>query len=380
MRFHVIGLPHTQTTLDYEACAYTAKVRKFCNMMKSLGHEVFLYASEDNEAACDELITIAPKADQKKWFGEYDFRKQLFNITWNVRDEHWQVVNARAIKAIKKRLEKNDFICIIGGLCQKPIADAFPENLSVEFGIGYSGVFANYKVFESYAWMHYIYGTTGDDNGRFFDTVIPNYFEPENFPFRQEKDDYFLFLGRMISRKGLEIAVEVTRRLGAKLILAGQGVKEIKDNVLICEDIVLQGEHLEYVGHADVKRRGELLAGAKAVFMGTTYIEPFGGVSIESLLCGTPVIATDFGAFTENIQHGRHGYRFRTIGEATWAAQQVETLDNKKLRDYAVSNFGVERVKYQYQAYFEQLLTLRGEGFYSSWHQGVKIYDRYKRY
>jgi hypothetical protein len=68
--FHVVSLPHTQTTLDYEACAYTSKVRKFCNMMKSLGHTVYLYASEDNEADVDELITIAPKADQKKWFGE----------------------------------------------------------------------------------------------------------------------------------------------------------------------------------------------------------------------------------------------------------------------------------------------------------------------
>ena len=67
-RFHVIALPHTQTTTEYTACAYTQKVIKFCKMMKSLGHEVFLYASEENEAPCDELITIVSKKEQRKWW------------------------------------------------------------------------------------------------------------------------------------------------------------------------------------------------------------------------------------------------------------------------------------------------------------------------
>ena len=377
MRFHVVSLPNTQTTLDYEACAYTAKVRKFCNMMKSLGHEVFLYASEENEAACDELVTIASKHDQLKWFGEQDL-SGFFNISWGVEDEHWQVTNTRAIKEIDKRLKPRDFICLIGGLCQKQIADAFPQAMSVEYGIGYSGVFAKYKVFESYAWMHYLYGVSRDDNGQFYDAVIPNYFEPDKFELRDHKDNYFLFLGRLIPRKGPEIAVEVTRRLGAKLVLAGQGVKEVRGNSIVGEGLTLTGEHILHVGHADVAKRRELLAGAKAVIMGTTYLEPFGGVSIESLLSGTPVIATDFGVFPENIRHGEHGYRFRTVGEAVWAAQNVDKLQPKKLRNYAVENFSVDRVRFQYQAYFEQLLSLYDRGFYTSEDNGVSVYERYK--
>ncbi len=377
MRFHVVALPNTQTTLEYEVCAYTAKVRKFCNMMKSLGHEVFLYASEENEAACDELITIASKHDQKRWFGEHDFRKHFFNITWNTQDAHWVESNLRAIKAIQERRKSRDFICLIGGICQKPIADAFPDAIPVEYGIGYSGIFARFKVFESYAWMHYLYGVDRNDNGGFYDAVIPNYFEPERFEFRDKKDDYYLFLGRLIPRKGPEIAVEATRRIGAKLIMAGQGVKERRGNTIIGEGIELTGDHIEHVGHADVEKRKALLAGAKAVFMGTTYLEPFGGVSIESLLSGTPVIATDFGAFPENIKHGEHGFRFRTLGEAIWAANNVDKLDNKKIHEYAVRNFSVDSVRFRYQAYFEQLLTLYEEGFYSGWNNGVSIYDRY---
>jgi hypothetical protein len=74
---------------------------------------------------------------------------------------------------------------------QKPIADAFPANMTVEFGVGYTGVFSKYRVFESYAHMHYVYGLLKDDSGHFFDAVIPNYFEPERFPFKEEKEDYF---------------------------------------------------------------------------------------------------------------------------------------------------------------------------------------------
>lgn len=379
MVFHVVSLPHTQTTLEYEACAYTSKVRKFCNMMKSLGHTVYLYASEDNEADCDELITIAPKSDQQKWFGENNFKKNFFNITWGANEEHWRVANGRAVEAIKQRVSKKDFICLIGGVCQKQIADAFPINMSVEFGIGYEGVFAPFRVYESYAHMHYVQGLTKNDNIRFYDSVIPNYYEPELFPYSADKKDYYLFLGRFITRKGPEIAVEVTRRIGAKLIMAGQGVEKIEGNRIIGKELSVQGDHISHVGHVDVSQRADLLRHAKAVFMPTTYMEPFGGVSIESLLCGTPVIATDFGAFTETIKHGQVGYRFRTVGEAVWAAGNVHKLDSKKIHEYAVNNFSVDRVKYLYQSYFEQLGTLWEDGFYSKWHSGVSLNRRYEK-
>lgn len=380
MTFHVVSLPHTQTTMEYEACAYTSKTRKFCNMMKSLGHKVYLYASEENEANVDELITIAPKDDQQKWFGNNDFKQKFFNITWNIEDEHWQNTNRRAISQIKKRINKKDFICIIGGVCQKQIADAFPAHMSVEYGIGYEGVFAPFRVYESYSHMHYVQGKLNDDNGRFYDAVIPNYFEPENFQFKNKKEDYFLFLGRFIPRKGVEIAVEVTRRLGKRLVLAGQGVSKVEGNTIYGDDFSVSGDHILHVGHANVAQRSALLRNATATFMATTYIEPFGGVAIESLLCGTPVIATDFGAFAENIQHGVHGYRFRTIGEAVWGAKNVHKLNNKKIHQYAVENFSVERVKYLYQAYFEQLQTLWEEGFYSNWDKGVAKYQRYNKF
>ena len=382
-RFHVISLPHTQTTTEYTACAYTQKVIKFCRMMKSLGHEVYLYASEDNESPCDELITIVTKKEQHKWFKGYDFKLQLPNaLIWEPSLPYWSIPNSRAVAEIKARAKPKDFVCLIGGDCQKQIADGLPDLMSVEYGVGYRGVFSPYKVFESYAHMHWVYGLSGGDTGYSFDCVIPNYFDPADFPYKTKKDNFFLFLGRLVERKGLELAVETTRQIGAKLVLAGQGVKKIEGNKIIADEITVEGNHIKHMGHANPKQRGELMSRAKAVFVPTTYLEPFGGVAIEAMLCGTPVIATDWGAFPENIIHGQVGYRARTLGEAIWAAKNLDKLKPARaIRQYAVDNFSLDRVKYLYQAYFEQLYTLWEEnGWYSNWHRGVSKYSRYTKY
>lgn len=392
MRFHVVSLPHTQTTKAYNACAYTEKVRKFCNMMKSLGHEVFLYAGEENEAFVDELVTCVTKEEQKVWFKNNDFTKNFFNITWGADDPHWVIMNGRVISAIQLRLKyepihrkgktemiSKDFICLIGGNCQKMIADAFPAVTSVEFGVGYTGVFSKFRVYESYAWMHYVHGTLNDDNGHFFDAVIPNYFQLEDFPFSKDKKPYYLYLGRMVSRKGLEMASETVKRIGGKLILSGQGVLQNSPGKIVTKEITLEGDHLEYVGYADVKKRADLLGHATAVFVETSYLEPFGGVAVEAQLCGTPVITTDWGAFPETVLHGVTGYRVRYIGESMAAAIKAKSLDPHTIRKWAADNFSTKRVRFMYETYFKNLLMLWDEGWYTD-DMPLDGLDRYKKY
>lgn len=351
--FHVVNLPHTQTTSEYSHCAYTQKVRKFCNMMTDLGHEVILYASEDNEARVSELVTVITKEKQREIFGNNDHKKEFFNITWGPLDPGWVEMNSNAVRAIADRIKPKDFICIIGGDCQKIIADAFPSNIAVEYGIGYIGTFARYRVFESYAHMHYVHGSQQDDNGSFYDTVIPNYYDTEEFPYAEKPDDYYLFMGRLIDRKGWRIAQQVCEKLGKRLILAGQG------------EFSGYGEHVGVVG---VEKRGELMSKAKAVFVPTTYLEPFGGVHAEALLCGTPVITTNFGVFTETVVNGENGYRCDTFRDFVAAAEAVDKFTpakRKKIRTAAQKRFSVDVVARQYDAYFSRLNDLWGDGWYA---------------
>lgn len=360
-RFHVVSLPHTQTTKEYLPCAYTQKVINFCKMMMGLGHEVFLYGSEDNDAPCTEFITCIKKADQVR----NNWRKEFFAIQWRPDVSYWATMNSKAILEIGSRIQKKDFICLIGGNCQKPIADAFPWHISVEFGVGYEGVFSKFRVFESNAWMHYIYGRTGQQNGSYYDAVIHNYFDPEDFPVSKEKGDYYLFIGRLISRKGAHIAAEACNRIGAKLILAGQGVVHKEDGKIVAEDIVVSG-NVEHVGTVDAKKRGELMSRARAVFVPTQYIGPFEGVHAEAMMCGTPVITTDWGVFTETVINGFNGYRTRTLGEMIEAAILAPGLDSLKIREYAKKRFSIDSVKGRYDAYFKRLSGLWDDGWYST--------------
>lgn len=381
---HFVNLPHTSTIKKYVACSYTEKGRKICTMMKNLGYPVYLYGGPENEADVTEHIVAASAEQQLKWFGEHDFHKNFFNISWGPNDTHWVEMNNKAIEEIRKRIKPRDIICLIAGHCQKQIADAFPEHLVVEYGIGYYGHFANFKVFESYSHMHHCYGKMQTDSGGFYDAVIHNYFDPDDFYLGDGSGDYLLWMGRFISTKGPEIAVEVAKRLGMPLIMAGQGaVQKGKTVSAIDGGMSFTSDLITHIGHVDVEQRAKLMAEAKATLMPTTYIEPFGGVSIESMMSGTPVVASDYGVFTETTRKPV-GARFRTIGEAVDATRRVMEFDRAKIREHAVENYSMDVAALKYDMYFEQLGTLyegrgdkedRRDGFYSDWYPKVERFE-----
>ena len=98
-------------------------------MMKSLGHTVFLYASEENEAPCDELITVVSKEEINTLL---DFDKCQYQHAWiDARAPIWQLANPRTIREIAKRKQPRDLICLIGGTSQKPVTDAHPDLMAV---------------------------------------------------------------------------------------------------------------------------------------------------------------------------------------------------------------------------------------------------------
>ena len=357
--FHLLGYPHTKINKSFVHCAYTQKMYNFAKMMMSLGHKVYIYGREDCEAPCTESVVVFDQED-------YD-RTMKPDTLWIGQDEAFKLFNERSIEAIRSRQSQKDFICTLAGTLQQQVADALPHLTTVEYGIGYSGVFAKFRVFESYAWMHTYYGSksNGDASnvdGANYDCVIPNYFDPQDFEFSAEKDDYFLYIGRLAHRKGVEIAATACKTLGVKLIVAGAEGNP--------------PSYGEYVGLVDLKRRSDLMKRARAVLVPTQYVEPFGGVHVEAMMCGTPVITSDWGVFSETVIPGVVGYRCRTIGEYVQALSNVKKLNPHKIREYALQNFALNRVRWQYDAYFNQLLDLWGDGFYSRTEFDVNRYGR----
>lgn len=361
--FHLVGFPHTQINKKFVHCAYTQKMLNFAKMMDSLGHDVYIYGRENCEAPCKEHVVCFDAEDVERTFKP--------NTLWIGQTEAFKLLNERVIEAIKPRQSQKDFICTLAGNLSASISDALPHLTTVEYGIGYSGVYSKFRVFESYAWMHTYYGSksNGDAStvdGANYDCVIPNYYDPDDFKFSAEKGDYYLYIGRLAERKGVNIASTVCQIAGVRLLVAGAEGNP--------------PDYGEYVGLVDVQRRSELMRKAKAVIVPTIYIEPFGGVHVEAMLCGTPVITSDYGVFTETVVPGMNGFRCRTVGEYLQAIRNVEKLDPYRIRKYALKNFSLERVRWQYDAYFDQLLTLWNDGFYTRQETNVNRYGKYIEY
>lgn len=361
-RIHVLGLPHTKTTLDFTACAYTMKVWKFCKMMEGRGHYIMHYGHEESNPTADENISVINKQEWDAVYGTHDYRTKMF--TFDTGDAAYQTFFKNAIAEIEKRKQPGDLILPFWGSGVRPICDAHRDLITIEPGIGYAaGHWADFKVFESHAILHAYGGLDAclECKQSFYDIVIPNYFDVDEFQYSSKKEDYFLFVGRVYGGKGVDIAIQATQAIGAKLIVAGQ-----LDGPY-AEEGYQWPDHVEFVGYVGVEERKKLMKGAIASFLPSMYIEPFGGVQIENLLSGTPTITTDWGAFAENNIEGVTGYRCRTFDDFVKAAHNCKNGKIKSIDCRAHGeNFSLEAIAPKYEKFFTDACdVIDGKGWYT---------------
>lgn len=346
---HLIGnvdIPTVKGGVD----AFGTKIAYLGRMLKDMGHRVFFYGVEGSDVPCDEFIQTLDAWDLREAYGtEWESGHKMQR-----HDKIHNLFNKNTTREIKKRRGRCDLLLLSAGLNHQRITEQAGIGLAVEIGIGYVGSFAPYRVYESYAWMHFTHGKQGMDNGRFCDCVIPAFFDPDDFTYSAEKEGYYLYLGRIVHRKGVKIAIDTVEAIGGKLKLIGPQ----------SEAVPLDSPVVEYLGVVSVEEKRRLLSKAKAVFAPTQYLEPFGYVVIEAALSGTPVITTDFGAFTETIRHGVTGYRCRTFEQFIWAAKNIGRIRPQDCRAWGM-NFSLEATAPRYEEYFEQLLNLYGKGWYT---------------
>lgn len=346
------------------------KVLKFVSMMMAQGFRVILYGPDLIDCTPDEHVVITTEDDRRRWGFEPGFDTVVGPLEWDANKPYWFEANTRAADAIKERYQQGDYLCLItstqGAIADFVCSPSWNKGMiTVEWGVGYIGIdFRSHSAFESYAWMHHVYGLRDIGDGRAFDRVIPNFFDSSQFYTAKPKDDYLLFMGRVILRKGPHIAAEIAKATGKKLIVAGYGVTEHSSNKIVGGDGVELHGDVEYVGPVGFEGRAELMANAAAVMVPTLYIEPFGGVAVEAMLSGAPVITSDWGSFTEIVTPDV-GRRIRTLRDGIQAVEEVQSLNRKKIREAAIKRYSQEAVGPMFTRWFDSLDTLWGEGWYT---------------
>src|ERR1035438_5206724 len=287
--FHLLSLVHLPQSSTYTSCAFTQKNRKLARMLTSLGHTVYFYGSEGSDVAeyCKdepgELIFIQTHtlSDISKSWGDGDNRFEI-GYDWRNTDYKHDFNTERkpatlkfyqsCIEAINKVKKQDDFLLCTMGSYQEPIQAGVNLFLSTEPGIGYRGsVKGRFRAFESSYIQNFTYGSEHpfeSINGSYYDRVIPNYFDPDDFEFSNEKEPYLLYVGRMIKRKGLMTCYLVSEETGIPLKIAGQGAHVLPDGSLEAiwqTDFHIPKGNWEYIGFADIPTRKKLFSKAQEI-------------------------------------------------------------------------------------------------------------------
>lgn len=342
MKLHIVSLPNTSTTRDYCWSPYTQKVRMFSKMMIELGHETYIYGGPFNDAICTEHIPCIKADQQLEWFPD---RFPSFDPNSPGR-RHFI---STAVFAIYDRSTPGDILCLTEGSVQMELLHDFPRLIPIEIGVGYEATCTVRRVFESYAWMHTVLGAQQGaqfGHGGFLDAVIPNAFDPVDFPFGQHRGDYLLYVGRLDLRKGIEIACDVAIAANTRLFVCGTGDWNLPNHPLV-----------EYYGPVQPELRARLMGEARALIQPTLTVEPFGNSVVEAQLCGTPVITTDWGAFVETVEDQYSGYRCRSLTEFVDAVHSLDYLywNHSEIQAAAVDHYSTDNLKLWWAEYLERV-------------------------
>jgi len=179
----------------------------------------------------------------------------------------------------------------------------------------------------------------------------------ESFHFNEKPQDYLLFLSRLHRDKGVREAIEVAKKTGRKLRIAGF----IADQAYFENEVqpYIDNNQIIYEGHVDPEYKKELLSNAYALLHMINYDEALGIGVVEAMASGTPVIAMNRGSMPELIRNGETGFLVSNIDEAAEAVQNIDSISRKACREHAEKHFSVDRMVDEYIKVYETILEKR---------------------
>ena len=304
------------------------------------GHEVTLFASGDSrtKATLSSVYEQAPSRQIGKSLPELRHALACYE-----RADEFDVINDHSgpLAALAGGLLDTPVVHTLHGPLDGEPGEVYQRIAQLSPGVGYISISLNQrKPKPDLPWI----------------ANCPNALDFSLYPCKPHRGDYLLFLGRMSADKGAHRAIAVARETGLPLKLAGkkQDPKEVEYFAQYVEPHLLDG--IEYLGEVTHGQKVELLQDARVTLFPIEWEEPFGLVMIESMACGTPVIATRWGAVPEVIEHGRSGIIVDTYREMPEALEAVDVIDPLECRRYVEELFAPERMVADYVEAYEKAI------------------------
>ncbi|UCG47958.1 MAG: glycosyltransferase family 4 protein [Phycisphaerales bacterium] len=183
--------------------------------------------------------------------------------------------------------------------------------------------------------------------------TVYNGIDLSNITYRQRAGEKLVFLGRIHPDKGAHLAIEVAKRCGRDLLIAGI----IQDQEYFDELIRphLNYCSIQYIGPVDPTARDALFEQAYAVLHLNTIPERFGLVLVESMAAGVPVVAMDLGSCREVIADGETGYLVKSVAQAVEAAGRIESIDRRECRRRVEEKFTIDSMVAGYEKVYAEI-------------------------
>lgn len=224
-------------------------------------------------------------------------------------------------------------------------------------GFSSSKILPVYKKYNGHT--HYVAISDADRSPELdYIATVYNGLDTTQFTFVEKPGDYLLYFGRIHPHKGAHVAIEVARRAGTPLLMAGL----VQDGPYFERQVRphLHAGRVEYVGNVGPEARNRLLGGAKALLHLIEFDEPFGLSVAEAMLCGTPVIAMNRGSMPELVRHGKTGFLVSNLPDAATAVQQLDTLSRTACADWANRMFTIDTMVEGYLHVYQRILGSEG--------------------
>ncbi len=301
-----------------------------------MGLDVTLFASGDSQTS-GKLIAVCPHPYSEDPLAEPKVMECLHISEVFERAADFDLIHSHF-----------DFLPLTySGLVETPV-------LSTIHGFSSSSIIPVYKKYNGR--VHYVAISEADKSPDLdYIATIHHGIDISQFAFVESAGEYLLFFGRIHPEKGTHEAIRVAQRLGRKLVIAGI----VQDQEYFDTQVqpYIDGVTVEYLGAVGVAQRPEVLGRALALLHLISFDEPFGLSLLESMACGTPVIAFDRGSMPEIIRDGETGYIVADIDGAADAVDAVRSIDRSVCRKHVELHFFHTRMAEDYARVYREILT-----------------------